>query len=441
MYTNKINYFFLFLASFILLESCQKEYINPNAATKESVILNVDGLLGLCVGVRQQFAVGPTSPLYNSISANGLTTKELYVINTGNGELTALETGGANVGGTNSFVSNIWTGCNLVKTNAQILIDNAVNISDPGTANGVRIYGHLFKALAIGTMAQFWENVPIEVLSANDFINGKRARFVPRNDALQESVNLLETAATALNSGGISATFTTKVGNDLDLKNSIQALLARYYNMLGDHSKSLTAANNVVLSTKSSFNYDAVTTNPVFRTSLVTNNVYNGLVNFGLAGNLLPDPADARIGFYLGNNTAPVKITGFFKTDSDRIPLYLPGEILLIKAEALARQGGTVNLDNAIIALNEVLTKTNDVFGVTAKLPAYLGPNDQQAILNEIYKQRCIELYLSGMKLEDSRRFGRPGPLDVNPERNRNFYPYPNSERDNNPNTPSDPSI
>ena len=48
---------------------------------------------------------------------------------------------------------------------------------------------------------------------------------------------------------------------------------------------------------------------------------------------------------------------------------------------------------------------------------------------------------MSGMSLEDSRRFNRPGPNDVNPERNRNYYPYPDTERDNNPNTPNDPSI
>jgi hypothetical protein len=60
--------------------------------------------------------------------------------------------------------------------------------------------------------------------------------------------------------------------------------------------------------------------------------------------------------------------------------------------------------------------------------------------LNEIYKNRRIELYLSGLSLEDSRRFGRPGATEPNAERNRNYYPYTNAERDNNTNTPSNPS-
>jgi hypothetical protein len=43
---------------------------------------------------------------------------------------------------------------------------------------------------------------------------------------------------------------------------------------------------------------------------------------------------------------------------------------------------------------------------------------------------------MSGLKLEDMRRFGRPEA-----ERKRNFFPYPFSERDNNPNTPDDPAF
>jgi hypothetical protein len=43
---------------------------------------------------------------------------------------------------------------------------------------------------------------------------------------------------------------------------------------------------------------------------------------------------------------------------------------------------------------------------------------------------------LSGLKLEDMRRFGR-----ANAERKRNFFPYPFKERDGNSNTPADPTF
>jgi hypothetical protein len=106
----------------------------------------------------------------------------------------------------------------------------------------------------------------------------------------------------------------------------------------------------------------------------------------------------------------------------------------LIKAECNARKN---LLNDAVTELNKVLTKkaAGDVWGIGADLPAYIGPNTSDGILIEIYKQRCIELFLTGMRLEDSRRFGRSNPA----ERSRNFYPYPLTERDNNSNTPADP--
>ena len=90
--------------------------------------------------------------------------------------------------------------------------------------------------------------------------------------------------------------------------------------------------------------------------------------------------------------------------------------MLLIEAEALARQG---QVPQAITVLNEVLTKTaaEDAFGVGANLPPYAGAATEEAVLEEIYRNRRIELFLSGMSLEDSRRFNPPGPGEANSER------------------------
>ncbi len=82
-----------------------------------------------------------------------------------------------------------------------------------------------------------------------------------------------------------------------------------------------------------------------------------------------------------------------------------------------------------------MLTKkpSGDPNGVGADL-LLVGGLSQQQILTEVYRQRCIELFMSGLKLEDMRRFARPTT-----ERKRNFLPYPFAERDNNSNTPPDP--
>ena len=106
----------------------------------------------------------------------------------------------------------------------------------------------------------------------------------------------------------------------------------------------------------------------------------------------------------------------------------------LIKAEAYARQAAP-DLVNALIELNKVVTKppANDPYGVGAALPPAVAAT-QAEVLELIYKHRSIELFMSGLKLEDMRRFGR-----ADTEKKRNFLPYPFLERDNNPNTPADP--
>jgi len=133
---------------------------------------------------------------------------------------------------------------------------------------------------------------------------------------------------------------------------------------------------------------------------------------------------------------------GFFATQTTSIPLYLDGEMLLIKAEANARLS---NLTDAVTNLNLVLEKTDDALGVNAGLPAWAGDASSQTdILEDIYKNRCIELFITGQRLEDSRRFHPDLDPNINSttnERNRNYYPYPSIERDNNPNTPADPAI
>lgn len=122
--------------------------------------------------------------------------------------------------------------------------------------------------------------------------------------------------------------------------------------------------------------------------------------------------------------------------------MYLQGELLLNKAEAHARLN---QLSDAVTNLNLVRQKTSDPLGVNAALAAWTGDaNNQTAVLEEIYKNRAIELFLTGMRFEDSRRFHpnlNPAVDNLTNERNRNFYPYPSIERDNNPNTPTDPAI
>ncbi|MFN4146991.1 MAG: RagB/SusD family nutrient uptake outer membrane protein [Runella sp.] len=427
----------------LTVSSCQQEYLNPSAASETQAVSDINGLITLCNGIQFRYATSRAGVIYNSITASGLSTRELTVLNAGNTDEELLRIGGANVQPNNAVLRNMWSQGQLVKANADLVLRNVNNVQgDAATKAAITAHASIFRALALGTLAQFWQQVPIETKEG--------ATFRPRLEVLQEAIRTLEAAATTLGSTAVPANFTQRIVPGINLPNTLQALIARYALMAGDNAKALAAANRVDLTVRSSFNFDDAAQNPIFFTTFSNRNVTEPLnATLGLPEGLRPTANDRRLAFYL-TNPAGVAAGGinlgrasFFTANSAPIPVYLPGEILLIRAEAAAR---TNDLAGATTALNAVLTKTTDAWGIGAGLPPYSGPNTAEGILTEIYRQRCIELYLSGMKLEDSRRFGRLAPVAGNAasqiERNRTWYPYPLIERDNNrANTPEDPAI
>jgi hypothetical protein len=418
------------------LGSCNKEYLNPSSATQDQVVTSSDGLITLCNGLQARYSTnGLLSVLYNAVAAGGLSTRELTILNVGNIEEYNVSLGAGSVTNANGVVRNLWTQANLVKANADLVLANAGNAPDAGTRSGIVAYASIFRALSIGTLAQFFEQVPLTVQ--------ENAAFVPRVQALQNAVAQLEAAATQLAATPVSADFNAKIVPGLDLPNTIQALIARYSLQAGDYDKAIAAAGRVDLTKRSVFNFDDNTRNPLFEVAFGNRNVFEPFnANLGLTGALTPNPADRRLAFFLRTNpTATQNLgTGFYTANNAPIPVYVPGEMLLIRAEAYARKA---DVPNAITELNRVLTKTatTDAFGLGAALPAYTGPQTAADVLVEILRNRSIELAFQSFRLDDSRRFSRPGPGATGAERNRNFYPYPRVERENNPATPTDPLI
>jgi starch-binding outer membrane protein, SusD/RagB family len=427
------------LVTLLSAVSCQQpEYLNPSSVSQSQAISSPDGLITLCNGLQYRYSTGGAlSVLYTTVAGAGLTTREQTVLVVGNIEEANLQAGGGNVTNGNGVVRNLWTQSQLVRANAELILTSTkVADNDPGTKSGIVGYASIFKALSLGTMSQFFEQVAIAT--------GENAPFVPRVQALQEAIKTLETAATQVSSAAPSANFNGKVVTGIDIANTIQALIARYALFAGDNDKAIAAAAKVTLTSRSVFNFDDNTRNPLFEATFGNLNVFQPTnANLGLTGVLAPDAGDRRIAFLtrVSSNTAvtPVVASAFYTANNAAVPVYLPGEMLLIQAEAYARKG---DLTNAVTFLNRVRTKTaaQDAFGLGAGLPAYAGPNTANDILLDILEQRFIELAFQGFRLEDSRRFGRPGPGAAGSERNRNFFPYPRNERDNNSSTPVDPA-
>lgn len=421
-----IGYTFLF-TSILLSSSCNKEYINPNAATADQVLTTAKGLTGVTVGLQRTFSTTRAGVLYASITLNGLTTNELSSINTGNTNEERLVLGGIQVDGANTILGNVWTASNKIIYDADNVINNAAALPDKNYAAGLIAHASIFKALALGNLSQYWERVPAGT--------GQNVQFITRVEGFNKAIATLDNALAVVAANSISTSFLGNVPNGIDIPNTLNALKARYALFAGNYALALTAANAVDLTKRSTFTYDALNLNPVFEVATSTNNVIQPKnLSLGQIGANVPDAGDARIPFY---TTTTVRINGFGASTFAQIPVYLPGEITLIKAEAFARQT-TPNLSSALIELNKVVTKvpSSDPFGVGAALPELTGTYTSQQLLDLIYKHRCIELFMSGLKLEDMRRLGRPDS-----EMKRRFMPYPFQERDNNPNTPANPAF
>lgn len=425
-----INKWFLIAYIGFAFISCKKDYADPNHATGEQVFSSPKGLTGVATGLQRVYTLGRGSTLYNLITINGLTTNELIVVNTGNTAEVQLATGGNAVDGNHAMLTTFWTTLNKVIYDADLVISNAKNLSDKNYASGLIAYSSIFKALSIGDMAEFWEKIPADI--------GLNVSFIDRIDGYKKAITVLDEALAAVSANAISASFISNIPAGIDIINTLHALKARYSLFAGLYAQALSEANLVDVTKKSTFNFDALSLNPLYEVATSTNNVVQPKDStLGLPPSLAPSLTDGRVPFYTSINPtiAPrYRINGFGAAATTPIPVYLPGEIILIKAEAYAR-AATPDLANALIELNKVVTKNNDIYGVNANQPPVVLAT-QAAILDEIYRQRSIELFMSGLKLEDMRRFNRP-----NSERKRNLMPYPLRERDNNPNTPPDPAF
>lgn len=413
---------------------CVKDYSDPARATTDNVNTSTKGLTGVAVSLQSRYAAGRGN-VYNTITTSGFLANELILLNQGNTAELQLSLGGNSLDGGNTVLSNLWSNSNKIIFDADLVISNSGSIADKSLASGLIGYATIFRSLALGDLAAFWEKVPAGT--------GENVTFITRQEAYTRIIADIDLALAAIAANPISTAFFATIPAGIDIPNTLNALKARYALYNENYTLALTAANAVDLTKKSVFDHNSsVNQNGIYVAVTGTNNLWQPIDDtFGLPAGLEPDAADKRLGFYLSENTtiAPRwRMNGFAAATDSEWPVYLPGEITLIKAEAYARQNTPADLDNALIELNKIITKKpeQDPLGVGADLPPLVGPLSQSQLLTEVYRQRSIEMFISGQRLEDSRRLNRPQE-----ERKRNFLNYPFRERDQNPNTPTDPAF
>lgn len=427
-------------AILVAVAGCSLDQLNPNAPTDAQVLATPEGIRAVAVGMQAQYGEGVNETLeVSNFLARYFATMPASVLG-----LRELETGAADVQPFNGTVNNMWSTHYRTIKSAEDLINNVPKVTlAPGTRSGILALARLFKAMSLGELIECYEQLPIEVTTSTT------PTFSDRTTVLNYVISLLEAARDEYASQPSSAytDFNSSIlGIGLDLPNTIQAMIARYALIKGDYAKAFAAANAVDLTKTSSLFYNSTTSrNPIW--AITVQLVYYKPVR---SFRLNAEAGDGRVAYWVTPSTdnsflgTPVDNFAQFRTDAAKYYIYLPGEMMLIKAEAYARQG---DLANALIEVNRVRTKTTDAVGIGANLPAKTAGQlaTQQAMLDEIYNSRLYELFMLGTRLGDTRRFNKQAADLAVPKaqwsRVRNWLPYPDTERLSNPNVPSDPAL
>lgn len=432
-------YTYMTMATLLLsAAACKKDYQDPSGPSQDQAFSSPQAITNTAVGLQANFVKDRTGLIYTTTTAGSLLSGETFVTNPGNADEGQLGTGGNTVLNNNVIVTGMWGYTNKILFDAENIL-RATNtvVTDKGYASGLIAYTSIFKALALGVQANFWEQVP-DTIGKPDAVSDD-VHFIPGKQGYVRAVRTIDNALNTIAANPISTSITPFLPKGVNIVNTLYALKARYALYAGDYTAALDAAGKVDLTAAgvSTFNFNPQVANPIFTLVSSTSNIYQVVDStMGLPVALEPTPTDARIPFYMTRQATGLKfvINGFFKSNIQPIPIFLPGEIMLIKAECYAR---TNRLAQGLVELNKVVTKkpADDPFGVGANLlPVAVATIPD--LLTQIYKHRRIEMFMSGQEIEDQRRFARPTT-----ERKRNYFPYPFVERNDNPNTPADPTF
>lgn len=223
------------------LISCDAEFLDPTKPTEGDVFSSRSGLIGAANGLQSKWSIGRQSPVYTIITGSGFTTNELRLLNAGNVDEAELLTGGVSVSSKNAVINNLWSQSLVIYAEAQKVLDNIGVISVPVEKASIFVHASIYKAMATGTLIQFFEKVPLQTT--------KNAGFSSRADVIAATIATLKSTEIYL---GTANGFSGLAGN-IKYKNTVHALLARFYLMAGDNDNALVYANLVDLSSKSTF--------------------------------------------------------------------------------------------------------------------------------------------------------------------------------------------
>jgi hypothetical protein len=410
----------------LTVEACNLDQRNPNAPVEEVSVSDPEGIIALAVGMQGDF----TSNLDDPIVPASLVTDEWGTTTLALVSYQVLVTGIA-IDPSFLTIAATWNTMYSVIREANLLIEHAPQVGlGPGIQTGIVALAKLYKGMALYWLAETYERAPIDVSVA-------LPTPVAREEVLAEAIRQLEAARTDLGTVADAdlATFRSRVlGTGFDIRNTVDAYLARAYLAQGDYAQALAAARRVNLSVFSVFTFTATTANPiaaVTTTGLRYTQPLRSFVDQAEAGDMRPAFwVNVAAATTRGNPDSVLQANRTFVANTEAFPVYLPDEIRLIIAEASAQMG---DLATAREMINAVRTGASaNLLDPVAGLPALTDADlaTQAQVLTQVAYERRYELYMQGLRWGDTRR------LDafIDTEPTIEFFPVPLSECDRNPN-------
>lgn len=410
------------LAGALALGGCELDLQDPNRPTEDQVFSTADGILGVASGLQAQYADELRDPIW----VVGLVTDEIGVGTGAFANYIELDSGNRITRGYfNTQAFDPFSGMYAVVKLADDLLRTVpeTTVIGEGTRSGILALARLYKAMALGNLIQLYEQVPLDVGP------DRAAPLRDRQAVLTEVLRLLQEARTQIQASAPSEAFRTRVlAPGYSLAPVIDAMIARYALIAGDYDLAIEAAQRVPLGSLNTLQFSNTDPNPLWNLWYNSGNAY--LMRPEQSFRLQAEEGDRRVAYWVQPANLQGAVTRLdelnqYRGRTDALPLYLPDEMRLIQAEAYARRD---QLAQARTLINAVRTQcTASVAEPVACLPAL--PDAQLAtraqILQEILRQRRYELYLTGLRYEDLRRFGQPLKYA--------WLPIPQGECDRNP--------
>ena len=407
--------------------ACDLELANPNAPTQEAIVTSFEGIIAVAVGMQDQYA----ATLDDYLIPNSLVTDEWGTRPLALASYTTLLSG-VEIDDSYATIYLPWANSYQAIRSANTVLNAEVDMG-PVFGPSTDALAKLYKAMALGSLIQTYEEVAID-------ITVEAPTLRPRAEVLDTVLMLLEDARTDV--ADLSFTELSEfrrriVGNTFDIHNVIDAMLARYYLIDGQYANAAEAAQRALdgMTQISYFSFTSPDVNPVYNISVATPYVASAAQWAREA-----EPNDDRVAYWadtsvvLTTNT-PEAIFALeqYQTTGAPMPVFLPDEMRLIRAEALVRLGGAANLAEALDLINDVRTAPASGFDEPV---AGLGPvvlTTEAEFLAQIEYERRYELYMQGMRWEDMRRFGAAVAGEAP---TIDFLPIPQQECDANPSDP-----